>query len=49
MLNIATKRTTVTVDDRRAVFIAAKARKARDIVAMPTEQFIRNMLKDRLG
>ena len=49
MLNTATKRTTVTVDDRRAVFMAVRGRKPRDVAAVPNEQFIRNMLKDRLG
>jgi hypothetical protein len=49
MLNTATQRSTVTVDDRRAVFMAVRSRKARDILAMPNEVFIRNMLKDRMG
>lgn len=50
MLKLApTQRTVVTVDDRRAVFIAAKSRKDRDILAVPNEVFIRNMLKDRMG
>lgn len=43
------QRFNVTVDDRRAVFMAVNGRKARDVVAVPTEVFIRNMLKDRLG
>ena len=50
MLKLApTQRTVVTVDDRRAVFIAAKSRTQRDILAVPNEVFIRNMLKDRMG
>lgn len=49
MLNTVAKRTAVTVDDRRAVFMAVKARPSRDLVAVPNEQFIRNMLKDRMG
>jgi len=44
-----TQRITVTVDDRRAVFMAARARKPRDIMAVPNEVFIRNMFKDRMG
>lgn len=43
------KRTAVTVDDRRVVYMAVKARKPRELVAVPNEQFIRNMLKDRMG
>jgi len=43
------QRSNVTIDDRRAVFVAARARKPRDIAAVPNEVFIRNMLKDRLG
>lgn len=43
------QRSTVTVDDRRAVFMAARARKPRDIAVVPNEVFIRNMLKDRMG
>jgi len=43
------QRSNVTVDDRRAVFVAARTRKPRDIAAVPNEVFIRNMLKDRLG
>jgi hypothetical protein len=43
------KRSNVTVDDRRAVFVAGRARKASDIVAQPHEAFARNMLKSRLG
>lgn len=43
------KRTVVTVDDRRAVFVAGRARKPSDIVAMPHEAFARNMLKARMG
>lgn len=42
-------RATVTVDDRRAVFVAAQARKGRAVAEVPHEVFIRNMLKDRLG
>ena len=43
------QRSNVTIDDRRAVFVAARARKPRDIAAVPNEVFIRNMLKDRMG
>ena len=43
------QRSNVTVDDRRAVFVAAKGRKPRDIAAVPNDVFIRNMLKDRMG
>ena len=43
------KRTTVTIDDRRAVLVIAAARKPRDVVEVPHEAFIRNALKDRLG
>ena len=43
------QRSTVTVDDRRAVFMATKARPQRDIMSVPNEVFIRNMLKDRMG
>ena len=43
------QRSNVTVDDRRAVFVAAKGRKPRDMVAVPNEAFIRHLLKDRMG
>ncbi len=43
------QRSNVTVDDRRAVFVAAKGRKPRDVVAVPNEAFIRHLLKDRMG
>ena len=50
MFKVATApRSNVTVDDRRAVFMAAWGRKPRDILAVPNEVFIRNMLKDRMG
>ena len=48
-MQITSKRVTVTVDDRRAVFMAAKDRPQRLQVAVPNEQFIRHMLKDRMG
>ena len=43
------QRSNVTIDDRRAAFVAAKGRRPRDVAAVPNEQFIRNMLKDRMG
>jgi hypothetical protein len=43
------QRTTVNIDDRRIVFVAAKARKPRDVAVIPHETFIRNALKDRMG
>ena len=43
------QRSNVTVDDRRAVFVAAKGRKPRDMVAVPNEAVIRHLLKDRMG
>jgi hypothetical protein len=49
MLKIAAKRTNVTVDDRRAVFVLANARKPQAAVAVPHVAFIRNALKDRLN
>ena len=49
MLKTSTRRANVTVDDRRAVLMLAKARKPRDVAAVPHEAFIRNTLKDRLG
>ena len=45
----STRRNVVTVDDRRVVFVAVKNCKQRDMVAIPNEVFIRNMLKDRMG
>jgi len=44
-----TKRTVVDVDSRRAVSVAARARKPREVAEMGHEQYIRNALKDRLG
>ena len=48
-MKIATTRTNVTVDDRRAVIVLARGRKLRDQVAVPQEVFIRRALKERLG
>jgi hypothetical protein len=49
MFQVSTKRTNVTVDDRRAVFVAGMARNKNEMIAVPHEMFARNMLKDRLG
>ena len=49
MLKLQSQRTVVTVDDRRAVLVAVKSRKPKDVAAVPNEAFIRNMLKDRMG
>jgi len=46
---VQVKRENVTVDDRRAVLVIAAARKAKDVVEVPHEAFIRNALKDRLN
>ena len=43
------QRSKVTPDDRRAVFVAAKARRPRDVMVEPNEAFIRHMLKNRMG
>lgn len=43
------KRTVVTVDDRRAVLTAAKARDAKAVAKVPHNVFIRQMLKERMG
>ena len=43
------QRSIVTIDDRRAVFVAAKGRKQRDVLIVPNEAFIRHLLKDRMG
>lgn len=44
-----TQRSNVTVDDRRALFVIASHRPAKEVAKEPHEQFIRNALKDRLG
>ena len=49
MFQTTTKRTNVTVDDRRAVFVAGISRNKNEMIAIPHETFARNMLKDRLG
>lgn len=43
------KRSTVTVEDRRAVLLAAKGRTNNQKLGVTDEQFIRNQLKDRMG
>jgi hypothetical protein len=48
-MQTTTKRTTVNVDDRRAVLMATKFRKPRDVAAVPHEQFIRQFLKAKMG
>lgn len=45
----AAHRTTVTIDDRRAVLVIARTRSPREVAHVPHEQFIRNALKDRMG
>lgn len=48
-MNTLAKRTNVDADTRRNVFMAAKSRKPQDVAKVPHEQFIRNMLKDKMG
>ena len=43
------KRSIVTVEDRRGVFLAAKMRKPQDVVEIGHEVFIRRALKDVMG
>ena len=43
------KRTTVTIDDRRAVYMAVKFRRPRDVAVVSNENFIRHKLKERMG
>ena len=43
------KRSTVTVEDRRVVLIATKARKADEVAKVPHEVFLRHELMVRLG
>lgn len=43
------KRTTVTVDERRKVFVLAKSRNAKDRAKLPDEAFIRQQLKSSMG
>ncbi len=45
----ATKRSNVTVEDRRAVFMAAKGRTHNQKLGVTDESFVRNQLKDRMG
>jgi hypothetical protein len=42
-------KTVVCVDTRRAVFMAAKGRRKDDVQKVKHEDFIRQMLKDRMG
>jgi hypothetical protein len=49
MKNFTTRRSNITVDDRRMVLVMAKGRKPSDIRLQSNEAFIRNALKDRLG
>lgn len=48
-MQTAQKRTVVTVEDRRAVLQIARVRKPWEVAEVPHEQFIRRMLKTRLG
>ena len=43
------KRTVVTVDDRRAVVVLAKARKPEERLKLHDEVFIGRALKERMG
>lgn len=43
------RRSTVTVEDSRAVLLLAKARKPADVKTVKQEDFIRRELKSRLG
>lgn len=43
------KRNTVCIDTRRAVNMLAMSRKPGDVAKESHEQFIRNLLKDKLG
>jgi hypothetical protein len=43
------KRTTVDIDTRRHVIVAAQARKPKEVAEVNHETFIRNALKDRMG
>ena len=45
----AQKRTTVDIDTRRHVIVAAQARKPKEVAEVNHETFIRNALKDRMG
>lgn len=49
MKNFTTRRSNITVDDRRMVLVMAKGRKPGDVRLQTNEAFIRNALKDRLG
>lgn len=49
MLKQAARRSTLQVEDRRMVLLAAQARKPQDVAKESHEQFIRNALKDRMG
>ena len=44
-----TRKTTVDIDTRRTVFMIAKARSKGDVVKVPHEAFVRNLLKSKLG
>lgn len=48
-MQAATKRNVVCIDTRRIVNMTAAARKPADVMKEGHEQFIRNMLKDKLG
>lgn len=48
-MQTATKRTTVCIDTRRVVNMLASARKPNEVAKEGHEQFIRNMLKDKMG
>jgi len=48
-MQATTKRTTVCIDTRRTVNMLAMSRKPGDVAKESHEQFIRNLLKDKMG
>ncbi len=48
-MQATTKRTTVCIDTRRTVNMLAMSRKPGDVAKEGHEQFIRNLLKDKMG
>lgn len=43
------RRSTVDIDTRRSVFMVASARKPADVVAESHENFVRHLLKSKMG
>lgn len=49
MQTTTARKTIVDVDTRRTVVMTARARTPKDVAVVPHEQFVRNLLKSKMG